>query len=79
MHPSNACLTAILPLTIGLSAGLADDWPQWRGADRDGAAAQHRGVHQRGVAALRLHEAEALVLHPLDDGAVQLLADAGFA
>ncbi|MDP7305360.1 MAG: PQQ-binding-like beta-propeller repeat protein, partial [Pirellulaceae bacterium] len=36
MHPSNACLTAILPLTIGLSAGLADDWPQWRGADRDG-------------------------------------------
>ncbi|MDP6719117.1 MAG: PQQ-binding-like beta-propeller repeat protein, partial [Pirellulaceae bacterium] len=36
MHPSNACLTAILLLTIGLSAGLADDWPQWRGADRDG-------------------------------------------
>ena len=36
MRPLNSCLTLVLILATAPVAGIADDWPQWRGPGRDG-------------------------------------------
>lgn len=36
MRPSNPFLTAVFLLALSPVTGIADDWPQWRGTDRDG-------------------------------------------
>ena len=42
----SARLTAVLALCLLTAAGFADDWPQWRGPNRDGIAASFKSPRQ---------------------------------